>query len=49
MCDNRIFSPCQYTHDVECRLLGPHDTLPFVLMHVEMMQNCKARGGRQWL
>ena len=28
----RFLSSCQYTHGVACRLLGPHDTLPCVLM-----------------
>ena len=28
----RFFSSCQYTHGVARRLLGPHDTLPCVLI-----------------
>ena len=28
----RFLSSCQYTHGVARRLLGPHDTLPCVLM-----------------
>ena len=28
----RFVSSCQYTHGVARRLLGPHDTLPCVLM-----------------
>ena len=28
----RFLSSCQYTHGVARRLLGPHDTLPFVLI-----------------
>ena len=28
----RFLSSCQYTHGVACRLLGPHDTLPCVLI-----------------
>ena len=29
---SRFLSSCQYTHGVARRLLGPHDTLPCVLM-----------------
>ena len=29
----RFLSSCQYTHGVARRLLGPHDTLPCVLMY----------------
>ena len=29
----RFLSSCQYTHGVARRLLGPHDTLPCVLIH----------------
>ena len=30
----RFLSSCQYTHGVARRLLGPHDTLPCVLIYV---------------
>ena len=30
----RFLSSCQYTHGVARRLLGPHDTLPCVLIHM---------------
>ena len=32
----RFLSSCQYTHGVARRLLGPHDTLPCVLMYSSM-------------
>ena len=31
----RFLSSCQYTHGVARRLLGPHDTLPCVLIYVD--------------
>ena len=34
----RILSSCQYTHGVARRLLGPHDTLPCVLMKIIIIQ-----------
>ena len=30
----RFLSSCQYTHGVARRLLGPHDTLPCVLIYI---------------
>ena len=30
----RFLSSCQYTQGVARRLLGPHDTLPFVLIYI---------------
>ena len=38
----RFLSSCQYTHGVASRLLGPHDTLPCVLIthcHI-LLLNC---------
>ena len=36
----RFLSSCQYTHGVARRLLGPHDTLPCVLIYI--YNTCKA-------
>ena len=36
----RFLSSCQYTHGVARRLLGPHDTLPCVLIYVPFMYIC---------
>ena len=33
VCKSRLFSSCKYTHGVARRLLGPHDTLPCVLIN----------------
>ena len=32
----RFLSSCQYTHGVARRLLGPHDTLPCVLIYIRI-------------
>ena len=44
----RFLSSCQYTHGVARRLLGPHDTLPCVLIRraYPRMQPCQANARR---
>ena len=45
----RFVSSCQYTHGVARRLLGPHDTLPCVLInrlhavYVTLVYSCRYR------
>ena len=38
----RFLSSCQYTHGVARRLLGPHDTLPCVLIYIYLIKNSQA-------
>ena len=38
VCKSRLLSSCKYTHSVARRLLGPHDTLPCVLIHADCFE-----------
>ena len=42
----RFLSSCQYTHGVARRLLGPHDTLPCVLIKTHGSVSCGPRSRR---
>ena len=40
VCKSRLLSSCKYTHGVARRLLEPHDTLPCVLIFLEIYLTC---------